>query len=908
MDTNLAFMLQSAASKYEDAPAVSLGTKPKIDYRTLATQASQIAAELHRRGASPGDRIAMVMSNHIAFYPVLLGIWHAGMVAVPINAYESPQLAHRICTLAGARVCVLSPNLMNTHAPQLETIDGMSTIDVGSDEYRDIFGREPIDVVEPEGGADSLAWLMFTSGTSGPPKGVMLSHGAVARNCRRFLDEVESVEPGDALLHVTSMSHGGGLLGMAHILAGANQVIPKSGGLAPRELIKLIHHWPRPRMCLAPAVLRLLCEVFAGKSAVFDPLHAVFYGSAPMRQRDVRDGLAFFGPKLVQLYGLCEAPGSIACLSREDHERVARAPDELAPVGRVRKDVRLRILDDEGTEQEAGTIGHVHCATDALMSGYWGDPERTRAALDGPWLVTNDLGYVDDQGFLYLVGRRDDRPLDASGRVHPFVAEDRLSRHPHVRDCAVVEEPSSGELIAFASCVPGERFDDDEMRGLYASLDRAPVRHVQVGAIPYSTTGKVLRGVLQAEAARLDERWTEWQRFEIPPVQGLQLRLARTLDDARAIREMVREAWQLADEDRFFYHRFEEPEWVYTHLVERLGAVKTLEDLEAIALVAEEEGVVFGTASLVFDHTRKIVELGRGAIRPQWQGASRARRLALSINRFLEIAPHYNAVVDATIVHFGAGNTGEAINAVAVGLYPTSFVFQKGTAPQWRQVLAEYHGEEMVDAMIYLSPRTGMGRFATAYHMRLSPRTVPFVPILTASQQTLFEWTRDALKIRTFAGPQPVETRDAEVYDNPGTALRSVFVYETAFDLEACRASALDAGVETLILRIPCDSKHIKLSRQLDEMDAILGGVHPDARGHWTANYILPLGDDHYERTVKGLRLMAERAVPMAYAHLLTAVTGVKSDATTREVRRLPPPANFLEAFKKAGAASKTKE
>lgn len=202
--------------------------------------------------------------------------------------------------------------------------------------------------------------------------------------------------------------------------------------------------------------------------------------------------------------------------------------------------------------------------------------------------------------------------------------------------------------------------------------------------------------------------------------------------------------------------------------------------------------------------------------------------------------------------------------------------------------------------MVYLSPRTRLGRFATAYHMRLSPQTTPFVPILTAAQQTLYEWTRNALKIRELGGQQPVHSGESEVYDNAGTATRSVFVYDPSFDLEGSTTSAFEAGMETLILRVPCDRKHVALSRQLDEMDAILGGVHPDARGYWTANYVVPRGKDHHERTVAGLRLMAERAVPMAYAHLLTAVTGVKSDATTREVRRLPEPANFLQDVKDA--------
>lgn len=899
MHLNLARELQRVAAAHGQRSAISLGTKPQLDHEGLAEQAARIGAALRSSGLRPGDRVAMVMSNHIAFFPVLFGIWHAGLIAAPVNAYGSPEQARQAVEASGATTCFVTPNLIRGHGAAVAQLDGVTVIDVGSDGYRELLTTAPIEVVEPEGGAEATAWLMFTSGTSGAPKGVMLSHGAIARNCRRFLDEVEAISPEDNLLHVTAMSHGSGVLGVAHVFAGANQVIPKSGGLAPRELVKLIHHWPHSRICLAPVVMRLLREIFAGKAQVFAPLEAILYGSAPMRQVDIRDSLAFFGPKLVQLYGLCEAPGSLAHLSREDHVRVAEADDALAPVGRVRREVQVKVLDDAGRELEAGQIGHIRCLTDARMSGYWQDPERSAAALDGDWLVTNDVGFVDAEGFLHLVGRRDGQPLDAPDRSFPFVVEDRLSRHPDVRDCAVVSDPGSGELVGFAMVRPGRDLDEAELASRYAGLARAPVAHVQVGAIPYSTTGKVLRPVLEREAAERGERWTAWQRFEIPPVQGLQLRLARTVDDARAIREMVREAWQLAPEDKFFYHRFEDPQWVFEHLILPLSSAETIEELSAIALVAVEDGVVFGTASMVFDHTRRIVEVGRGAIRPSQQGASRARRLAMSIIRLLEMVPHYNAVVDATIVHFGAGNFAEAINAVAVGLYPTSFVFQRGTAPQWHQSLVDYHGREIADAMVYLSPRTGMGRFGTAYHMRLAPQTRLFTPVLTAEQQTMFKWTCDALKLRGLGEPQaPQPEAESEVYDNPGTSLRSVHVSGVDFDVEACMRTALEAGLETLILRVPCDSEHVPLSRTLDGMRAILAGVHPDALGYWTANYVLPLGEGHYERTVEGLELMARRATPMAYAHLLSAVTGVQSDATTRELRSLPKPTEFLDALK----------
>jgi long-chain acyl-CoA synthetase len=512
---NLAGLLARAGRVFPDAPALALGERLIHDYRGFARACAARAAGLRARlGLAPGDRVALFMTNSPAYAELTWAAWWAGVAVVPINAKLHPKEAEYILEHSGARVCFVD----DAHAEAIAAlrIAGLErVVDVASDEYRRLAhdGQPPAADAAP----DDLAWLFYTSGTTGRPKGVMLTHRNLLAMTLCYFADVDAIGHGDSIVHAAPMSHGSGIYGPPHVAAAALQVIPESGGFDPAEIFALARKWPGMAMFAAPTMVKRLVDharaLVAGQRPTLDGLKTVVYGGGPMYLADIEDAIGVIGQRFVQIYGQGESPMTITALARHHHADVAhpRHAERLASVGVAQSCVEVRVADDTDGPLPPGAPGEVLVRGDAVMKGYWRNPEASAATLRGGWLHTGDVGALDADGFLTLLDRSKDLIISGGSNVYPREVEEVLLRHPGVHEVSVVGRPHpewGEEVVAFVVCRPGAAAGAEELDRLcldHIARFKRPKLYRFVANLPKNNYGKVLktelRERLQAEAA-----------------------------------------------------------------------------------------------------------------------------------------------------------------------------------------------------------------------------------------------------------------------------------------------------------------------------------------------------------------------------------------------------------------------
>jgi len=500
---NLALWLERAGSSHGDRPALGLGSRVIKSYGEVAGRAAKLAASLrHRLSLQPGERVAIVAKNCPDYMELMFGIWHAGLAAVPANAKLHGRELGYILEHSGARVCFASSGVgdeIAIHAPK--TLERL--IAIGSAEYEALFTSDPIDSWPCQG--DDLAWLFYTSGTTGRPKGAMLTHRALAAASYAYFGEVDSITPGDALLHAAPMSHGSGLYMMAHVARLGVHVIPESSSFDAEEVLGLFDAWPRSSMFAAPTMVKRLVECHAQCNPA--NIRTIIWGGAPMYVADARSAIDRFGPRFAQIYGQGESPMTITMLSKQeiadrDHPHWS---DRLASAGRPFSCIEVMVADGDDRPLPTGEAGEVLCRGDAVMPGYWCNPEASAATLRGGWLHTGDVGAFDCEGYLTLKDRSKDVIISGGSNIYPREVEEVLLEHALVREVSVIgrPDPEWGEIVV--AYVVGE-VDRNELDALCVNnigRFKRPKEYVFVNSLPKNNYGKILKTELrELDAAR----------------------------------------------------------------------------------------------------------------------------------------------------------------------------------------------------------------------------------------------------------------------------------------------------------------------------------------------------------------------------------------------------------------------
>jgi len=499
MSANLVNLLERAARAYPRQPAVALGGQVCYDYATLADRVARLSAGLRGRlGLQAQDRVALVMRNCPEYVELLFACWHAGLTAVPINAALHPKELAFIFQDSCAAACFVSED----HAEGAAEAQRSSSllrhvIDVTGNDYAKLLSVATGTLVERT--TTNLAWFFYTSGTTGKPKGVMLTQRNLLAMTHNYFSDVDCIAAGEAILHAAPMSHGSGIYILPHVAQAACNVIPESGGFDPAEIFELLDAHRGVTLFAAPTMVKRLVDRAETAAPDLTHLKTVVYGGGPMYVADIRRAMAVMGQCFAQIYGQGESPMTITALSKALH----RDADEsmLGSVGLPFTGIEVRIADHEDRSLPTGAMGEVLVRGDTVMAGYLNNPDATARTLAHGWLHTGDIACLDERGFLSLKDRSKDVIISGGSNIYPREVEEVLLTHPAVAEASVVgvADAEWGEQVV-AFVVGNGALSAEELERL--CLDniarfKRPKRYVFVDALPKNAAGKVLKTTLR---------------------------------------------------------------------------------------------------------------------------------------------------------------------------------------------------------------------------------------------------------------------------------------------------------------------------------------------------------------------------------------------------------------------------
>jgi len=502
---NIAHLLLGSAQEFRDHTALARGSEPYLSYRDLWRKVSVMSMHLGGRfGLARGERVAFAMTNCVEAIEVMYAIWHAGLCAVPMNAKLHAKEFAFILENSGAKLCFVTPDLAATIADAAREAPALREIvDTTTRPYTFMAVGDPVPMADAE--PTDPAWLFYTSGTTGRPKGAILTHRNLLAMTLNYFADVDRPPAGSSMVHAAPISHGSGLWNFPMIARGVVQVFPESGHYDVAETVRLMNRWPDCSIFLAPTMVKRLIEHPAVSELKPGALRLITYGGAPMYVSDLKHAMETLGNVLCQLYGQGESPMTITHLSREIHalRDHPRWEERLASAGLPDACVEVRVVDEDGKPVLIGEVGEIVVKGDTVMAGYWNNPEATAKSLRAGWLWTGDVGAFDADGFLTLKDRSKDMIISGGTNIYPREIEDVLNLHPAVAECSVVGRPHpewGEEVVAFVVARPGATLGPAELDQL--CLDniarfKRPKDYKFIDALPKNNYGKILKTELR---------------------------------------------------------------------------------------------------------------------------------------------------------------------------------------------------------------------------------------------------------------------------------------------------------------------------------------------------------------------------------------------------------------------------
>lgn len=499
----LSTLLDQVARRSPELTAIALGTEPLCSFRDLRRRAAGLASGMRfKLGLVPGDRVALWLSNGPSYVEAMWACWFGGYCVVPINAKLHPKEARYIIENSGSALCIASDEYASEAERLLGDLPTLKNVISASHDFRRLADEE---ASPHESGLDTPAWLFYTSGTTGKPKGAILTHRNLLGITLRYYADIDTLGPADAMLHMAPFSHASGLLHMAFLAKGARQIMPVSGGFDVPELFSLMEAYSSLTFFAAPTMVMRIVDHPDVASARFESVRTVLYGGAPMYVADLKRAWQVIGPRLVNLYAQGETPCTGTILDKTAHALAMAAGDDatLGSVGFPRTAMELKVVGEDGSDVAPGEIGEVLFRSDCTMAGYWQNEEATGSSLRNGWLHTGDLGSLDERGMLTLRDRSKDLIISGGSNIYPREVEEVLLQHGDVMAVSVVGRPSAewGEdVVAFVVPRPGSDLTADQLDAL--CLDnmarfKRPKEYRFLEQLPKNGYGKVLKTELR---------------------------------------------------------------------------------------------------------------------------------------------------------------------------------------------------------------------------------------------------------------------------------------------------------------------------------------------------------------------------------------------------------------------------
>ena len=498
---NVFAMLSDAIRRHPRRTAISYSDRT-LTFSALDQVAAAAGKHLASLGCERGDRVLLFLRNGFEYPVLLLGAMRAGLVVVPVNAKLHPREVAWIASDAEPKAIVTH----REHVAQLREAlpDGMAPRFVLIEDFALPPGEgnlPPPAEVAP----DEPAWIFYTSGTTGKPKGAILTHRNLVAATVNCLADVFDFRSTDRVLHVAPLSHGSGLYLIPSLVRGAENILSDRPSFQPDEVLDMVAARGITALAfIAPTMIVRLLD--ARPRDDIGSLRGVIYGGATVHLEHIKAAVQRFGPIFHQLYGQGEAPMTISYLPGPDH---ANADDEtLLSAGYVRAGVEVRIVDENDQPLPSGADGEICVRGDVVMKGYWRNPLATEATLRGGWLHTGDIGHFDSGGRLRVLDRRHDTIISGGTNIYPKEVEDVIAAHPAVREVIAfgLPDPEWGESVAVA--IVRDSADLNEAAVLAFCRERLasfkkPKRVIFLDELPKNAYGKVLRRTLR-------------ERFQIP--------------------------------------------------------------------------------------------------------------------------------------------------------------------------------------------------------------------------------------------------------------------------------------------------------------------------------------------------------------------------------------------------------
>ena len=486
----------------------SLFRGERLSYGEALARAQRFSRALAAAGLAPGDRIAVLMRNRPEFALLYFACGAAGVVPVPLNARLAPPEWEFILQDSGARLILSAPEFqpaidaMRGQLPSLETFVAMGEPARGWLGFEVWLREQPATALERAIDEDADLYQMYTSGTTGRPKGAVLTHRAVTAHLTQVAP-VMRITPGERTLVVAPLYHAAGGISTFNTIAQGGCVVIQEE-FDPSAVVRALDEEVVAAV-LVPAIIQAcLLRAPDVRQRRYDNLRLIYYGASPIAAATLRDAMETFGCDFAQAYGMTEMTAGSTNLSPADHRAaLGQRPELLVSAGRPLLGVEMRVVDEEDRPLPPGTMGEIVMRGPQLMRGYWRRPEETATALHGGWLHTGDIGRIEADGYLYIMDRVKDMIVSGGENVYPRAIEEVLMRHPAVAEVAVIGVPDAqwGETVKAlvvrregVAAEPGELIDF--CRGELAGFER-PRSLEFIEALPRTASGKVLKRELR---------------------------------------------------------------------------------------------------------------------------------------------------------------------------------------------------------------------------------------------------------------------------------------------------------------------------------------------------------------------------------------------------------------------------
>lgn len=502
-------LIVEAFQRFPDNEAFVLGER-RVTFAQAADSMSRIQQLLADRGIGRGCGVGALSINLPEVWLTQAATYLIGGHYTGLHPMGSVDDHVWICDDAEIEVLIVHPRFADIGAVVAERSQAVKHLlvfgesEVGEDLFGLIERYEPAPLEPGPAGEEDLAWLQYTGGTTGAPKGVMLSHRAMVELCRAALTSWQ-LPARPRYLVAPPITHAGVLPLFATLARGGTVILLE--GFEPKSFVRAIEKERANCTFGVPTMINALLDHTTPEDAGLSSLETFCYGAAPISPARLTQALDRFGRKLVQIYGQTECVGVTTSLLREEHDPVRR-PDLLGSCGRPVIGTTVQILDEDDHPVPDGTPGELCLRSRAVMSGYWKLPELTEQTLREGWLHTGDVAVRDERGYLHIVDRKKDMVISGGFNVYPKEVEDVIAAHPGVAAVAVVGVPDDkwGEAVtAFVVPHEGAAIDEGALRRLVHEAKgphQAPKSIHLIDALPVTLVGKIDKKRLRALGAQ----------------------------------------------------------------------------------------------------------------------------------------------------------------------------------------------------------------------------------------------------------------------------------------------------------------------------------------------------------------------------------------------------------------------